>query len=378
MEHFVSLDVGTTAIKVSLVGRTGRVTGLVRREYELDTPSSDIVELDATRYWSYAREGIRRLVSEAGIPKSEILSIAISSQGETLVPVDRKGTPLRKAIVWLDNRSRQECKEIRDAFGLIRETGQNEVIPTWPATRLLWLKNHETELFERTHKFLLLEDFLLFHLTGTFVGEYSLYTSSYLLDIVKREWISEMLDLVGVRREQLATLCEPGSVIGRILPSVAEDLSLSDSTLVVAGAMDQAASVVGAGGVTEDITVETTGTVLSVCKTLDAFDEQAHRGHPVHYHAVAGKYHTIDWCPTGGKSLGWLRELLSADGGGATDFDDLTAPAAGVEPGSEGLKFFPFLSGLGTYGPVTEAHGAFLDIEIHHTSAHFVRSVMES
>lgn len=376
MEHFVTIDVGTTAIKVGLFDRLGQLKHLVRREYELDTARSDIVEMEAERYWQYTLEAMRRLIGEMEAPRSEILSVAIASQGETLIAVDASGLPLRKAIVWLDNRSRAECDELRAVFGLIRATGQNEIIPTWPATRLLWMRKNEPDIFSRSAKFLLLEDYLIYKLTGAFVGEYSLYTSSYLLDIIKRRWMPDVLDFIGVDPEQLPSLQEPGTVIGGLRPEICTDLGLEPTTRIVTGAMDQAASVVGAGGVTENVTVETTGTVLSVCRTLDEFDETAHRGHPVHYHAVAGKYHSIDWCPTGGKSLAWLRDLLSPQAPLA--FDEFTAAAGEISPGSDGLKFYPFLSGLGTFGPVSESHGAFVDIELHHGQRHFVRSVLES
>ena len=376
MEHFITIDVGTTAIKVGLFDRIGRLKHLVRREYELDTARSNIVEMEAEHYWQYTLQAMRRLVDETEVPKSQILSIAIASQGETLVPVGEDGRPLRRAIVWLDNRSRAECDELRTAFGLIRATGQNEIIPTWPATRLLWIRKNEPEIFTKTAKFLLLEDYLIYKLTGAFVGEYSLYTSSYLLDITQRRWMPEVLDFIGIDPEQLPSLREPGTVIGGLRPETCTELGLDPATRIVTGAMDQAASVVGAGGITENVTVETTGTVLSVCRTLDEFDETAHRGHPVHYHAVAGKYHSIDWCPTGGKSLAWLRDLLSPRT--PLDFDEFTAASSKVAPGSEGLKFFPFLSGLGTFGPVSESHGAFVDIELHHGQHHFIRSVLES
>lgn len=361
-----------------MVDELGTIDSIVRREYQLDTPARDIVEMSAERYWEYTKESIVRAVGESGVERRSIRSIGVSSQGETLIVVDRNGVPLRKAIVWLDNRSRRESAELKEAFGLIRETGQNEVLPTWPATRILWLRRHEPEVFERAHKYLLIEDYLIWKLTGEYVGELSLYTSSYLVDIVRRSWLPNVLDYVGITEDRLPILSEPGSEAGRLREELCDELALSKETRVITGAMDQSASVVGSGGVTDDVVVETTGTVLSVCRTLDAFDEHAHRGHPVHYHAARGKYHSIDWCPTGGKSLGWLRDLLTGEGAGAVGFDELIAPTNEVVPGSDGLQFYPFLSGLGTYGPVDSTHGAFVGIELHHERAHFVKSVLES
>lgn len=378
LEHFISIDVGTTAIKVALVDRLGNVHGIVRRQYELETPRTDIVEMEADRYWTVTKESIAELLEHSPVERSSVRSIAISSQGETLIVVDREGRALRKAIVWLDNRSRRECEELREAVGLVRATGQNEVIPTWPATRILWLRRHEPHLFRRVHKFLLLEDYLLLQLTGEYVGELSLYSSSYMVDIRSGRWLPEILEFIEVDEKRLVSLREPGTEVAQLRRSLCEEFALPLHTRVVAGAMDQAASVVGAGGVAGDVVVETTGTVLSVCRTLDFFDEQATRSHPVHYHAMRGKYHSIDWCPTGGMSLGWLKDLLNGEPRMAEGLDELTAETLPVSPGSDGLRFFPFLSGLGTYGPPSKSHGAFFDIELHHGRAHFVKAVLES
>lgn len=372
---YISLDMGTTAVKVSIVGMDGTVECTSTQEYELHTPREGVVEIDPEVYWSCCRDGIRHVLKKCSQTPISIRSIGVSSQAETLIAVDQSGKPLRNAIVWLDNRSYEEANEIRTKLGLDRSTGQAEVLPTWPATKILWLRKSEPQVFQKTHKFLLVEDFILLKLTGEYRGEYSLYSSSYLLDIVKKRWQDEILDFIGISDSQLVDLGESGEIVGRVRPSVSEDLGVPSDTQVVSGALDLVAALVGAGNIKEGLTTETTGGALAVCTTLEEFPKSPHPLLPVHYHAAVDKYLSLGWCPTAGMSLKWLRNVVF---GGIESFESMDALAAEVPAGAQSLLFFPYMSGPGTLPVGEKIRGVFYGLELHHNRAHLVRAVLEA
>ena len=200
MPNFLGIDAGTTSMKAALFDLHGRMVAVAREEYELRTPAPTVVECDAETYWAACCAVIRRVIADSGVPPADVATLAISSQGETLIAVDDRGQPLRPAIVWLDNRAVNQATAIADEFGdevLFRVSGQPEAAPTWPACKILWIRENEPEIYRATHKFLLLEDYLLLRLTGQYFTELSLQTSSYLVDITDRRWWQPMLDYLG-------------------------------------------------------------------------------------------------------------------------------------------------------------------------------------
>jgi len=284
--YFLSIDAGTTSVKVALFNSKGDMISTSLREYVLLTPSENIVELHPDTYWECSKEGIRDVLASTGVPIRSIKSIGICSQGETLIVLDKEGYPLRNAIVWMDNRSQEESEEIREAFGSESRTGQLDVFPSWPITKILWLKKNEPDSYKRIHKYMLVEDYIIYRLTGKFRGEYSLYTSSYMLDIQNKQWWGELLDYAGVSEDQLVELHESGKVIGTITSSAGRELGLDPDTMVVTGAMDQTAAMIGSGNIQAGVVTETTGAALAVCCTVDLFSHNATHSMAVQYHAI--------------------------------------------------------------------------------------------
>ena len=384
MDYFISLDIGTTSVKVALISERGDAASIVTREYSLLTPAENIVELNPQVYWECCKEGIREVLDKSKVPANRIKSVGVCSQGETLIVLDKAGNPLRNAIVWMDNRSGKEAEQIRSVFGTENNTGQTDVAPTWPVTKILWLKKNEPATYKNIRRFMLVEDFILYQLTGQYKGEYSLYSSSFMLDVIKKKWWDEILDYVGVDRNFLVDLCESGEIIGQIQSSARSQTGLAAGTKVVTGAMDQVAAMIGAGNIESGIVTETTGAALAVCGTVESFPTKPSRSIAVQCHAVPGKYVLIGWCPTGGMALKWLRDTcFEAEKNRAIETGDdiynyMTDLAKKIPIGSQGLIFLPYLAGPGTAEIKADARGVFYGLELHHNRAHFVRSVMES
>ena len=381
---FLSLDVGTTSVKTALFNSTGDLLALSVEEYSLNTPSENIVELNPEKYWECCKNGIKEILVKSKISPVQIKSISVSSQGETLIMLDKKGEPVCNAIIWLDNRSDKEAEEIKKEFGIDKRTGQTDVLPTWPVTKILWMKKNKFDIFKRIYHFMLVEDYIIYKLTKKFRGEYSLYSSSYMLDIINKKWWEEIIDYVGIDIEQLVELGESGEIVGNLSLPVSKELGLEPETMAITGALDQTAAVIGSGNLKSGIVTEATGAALAVCGTLETFPEKRLSSVAVHYHAIPDKYLTIGWCPTGGLALKWLRdtffisETREASGKGENTYEFLADMAEKVPVGCQGLSFFPYMAGAGTLDINPETRGAFLGLELHHKKEHFARAVMES
>ena len=386
MDTILSVDLGTTAIKTCLIDADGRVLASASREYSLDTPTPDAVELDVETYWRAFRDGLAEVMDRTGSDPRSIRALGVSAQGETLICEDAAGRALRPAIVWLDNRAHEEAAELAAEFGdeaAYRITGQVSFVPTWPASKILWLRRHEPETFARTARFLLIEDWFIARLTGEYVCEGSLVTSTMYWDLTTRQWWPEMLAYLGIDAGRLPAIRESGEPVGPLLPDVARELGLDPATVVCTGALDQAAGAIGVGNIREGVFSENTGAALAICATVPAPVFDPTRQMPCHYHGIPGLYmeHTFT---TGGMVLRWYRdvfcepELEAAMREGTDAYDLLGAMAAGVPAGSEGLVMLPHLQGAMAPEANPRAKGVFYGFTLRHGRAHFARSIMES
>ena len=268
MKLLLGLDIGTTAMKIALFDRTGALLAVSTQEYDLLTPAPNYVEEKPEVYWDAFCTGLKDIKSRYTIAKDAQISLAMSAQGETIFFLDKDGRPLRNAIVWMDNRAVREAEMLKEAFGnaeCYQRTGQVSFEACWPASKILWVREHEPEVFQNTDKFLLIEDYFIYRLTGKYATEPSLVCSSTYWDIIERSYWQEMLDFLGIRESQLAPVRESGEIVGKILPEVAAELGLGTDLTVCTGALDQAAGAIGAGNIREGMFSETVGAALAVC-----------------------------------------------------------------------------------------------------------------
>ncbi len=360
MGNLLGVDVGTTSLKMVLYGEDGQVLSSLQKEYTLET-RGDMVEFPAEAYWNMFHDAYEQIRSQFPVD-----ALSIDTQCETLIVTDDAGTPLQNAIVWLDNRAVAEAEQIQQHFGTRRVyevTGQAEITATWPACKLLWLRNNEPDLFSRIRKVFLLEDYLLYRLTGRFVTERTLQSSSLYLDITIGNWWQEMLDFIGISAACLPQLMDSGCQV-----------AVDRGTVIATSAMDQVAGAIGAGVVRPGIVSEMTGTTMVVfvpSEHMPAYQEGSRT--PCHLN-YDGKYALLLWTPTAGIALKWFRDNFCE----AYSFPDLNVLAEKVAPGCDGLTFLPYLCGstMPVYAP--HAKGAFLGMTMEHTRGHAVRSIFES
>jgi xylulokinase len=387
MSYLLGIDAGTTSIKCVLFDKKGKVVALSKSEYELSMPQPDYVEVEAETYWNSLKKSLNNILNISKVNAEDILGIGVSSQGETLIVVDKDGKPLRKAIVWLDNRSKKEANIIKEEFGVdnvYRITGQNDVIPTWPATKILWLKKNEPLIFQRAYKYVLLEDYIIYKLTGKFVTEYSIASSSLLFDISRQKWWSEILNFIGISEDQLPELNPSGHIVGNVSPEAVKETGLHPNSIVSTGAYDQAANAIGVGNIKPGVISETTGGALAIVATVDSIILDPKRRIPCHHHAIQGKYFLQPWCHTAGALLKWykdnfgLLEIEAANRIGVDPYDLLTLEASKVPPGSDGLILLPHFMGAASPEFNPNAKGVLFGLTLYHERGHIIRAIMES
>jgi len=386
MPYLLGIDAGTTELKAVLFNEAGEILGRAGEEYNLIYPKPGMVEFEAERYWSACVDSIRQILRESRIDPRDILSVGISSQGETFVPVDQQGEPLRRAIVWLDDRSTQECETISKRFGVetvFRTTGQNEILPMWTATKILWLKRNEPEVFKAAHKYLLVEDYLIHKLSGVYATEGSVVSSSLLFDIPRKEWWHEMLETIGIGEGQLPELKRSGENVGSVTGEASRETGLNPNTIVSTGAYDHAAGAIGAGNIKSGLITETTGTAMALVATTDGPVYDPRKRIPCHKHPVEDKYFLSPWGRTAGMVLRWFRdsfcqtEVELASSLGIDAYDILGMEASKINPGSDGLVVLPHLMGAGCPEFNLDARGVVFGLTPSHTKAHLARAIME-
>jgi len=379
----LGIDVGTTGAKVLLADAGGRVLAEALHEYPLSTPRPLWAEQDPEEWWQATARGIAQVLNS--IPKSgnAVACVGLTGQMHGLVLLDSNGIPLRPAILWNDQRTGAECREIHSRVGEARvlELTGNPVLPGFTAPKIEWVRRHEPEVLARTVRVLLPKDYVRYRLTGEFHGDVTDCSGTSLFDVGERRWSDEMLAALEVPREWLPEVHESPEVCCETLEL--PECSLPAGVPVVAGAGDQAAQGVGAGIVAPGSVSATFGTSGVVFAASDEYRVDPRGRLHTFCHAAPGKWHSMGVVLSAGGSLRWFRDELGAEERaqaereGRDPYELLLERAAEAPPGAEGLLFLPYLTGERTPHPDPEARGAFVGLTLRHGKAHLCRAVVE-
>ncbi len=375
MTYFIGIDTSTTATKALLMDESGQVLAVASHEYPYETPQPLWSEQDPALWWRATAESIRQVLIKTGVEKMMVKGIGLTGQMHGLVLLDGKGHVLRPAILWNDQRTGAQCDAIRLKLGrerLIKITG-NDALTGFTAPKILWVQEHEPEIWKRVRHILLPKDYVRYKLTGDFASDRAGGAGTILFDLAKRDWSPEVLSALDIPAEYLPKTYEGTDVTGTLLPAVAGDLGLPSGIPVFGGGGDQAAAAVGTGAVRAGVVSLSLGTSGVVFATTDGpVIEPEGRLHAF-CHSVPGKWHLMGVMLSAAGSLRWFRDTFAPN----TDYDKLLEPAVNVLPGSDGLFFLPYLTGERTPHPDPLARGAFVGLTVRHAFPHLTRAVLE-
>ena len=383
--YLLGIDVGTTGSKALLVAADGAVKASATTEYPMFTPQPLWAEQNPEDWWAATVASIRRVLAQGDVKAAEVAGIGLTGQMHGLVLLDAQGKVLRPCIMWNDQRTAAECAEITAQVGaqkVIQLTG-NPVLPGFTAPKIVWVRKHEPEVYSRVAKALLPKDYVRYRLTGEYFGEVSDASGTSMFDVGKRGWSDEMLQALDIPRAWLPEVTESPVVSARVSAEAARATGLPQGTPVAGGGGDQAAGAVGTGIVAEGLVSATLGTSGVVFAASQSYRVEPEGHLHAFCHAVPGMWHLMGVVLSAAGSFRWYRDTVAqaeqaeAAASGRDVYDLLTAAAAQVPAGCEGLLFLPYLTGERTPYPDPNARGVFFGLTLRHTKAHLTRSVLE-
>lgn len=373
--YTLGIDVGTTGTKTYLFSEDGVAVAHAYQGYALSNTQVGYSEQSADDWWTAIVKTVRE-VCDGRVAPDDVAAISLSTQGGTLVPVDKDCKPLRPAIVWNDARATEErdayLQQVGDADSMYQKTG-------WALSagllllEICWLRNHEPELFAKTDYFLSVPDFVSMKMTGVAAVDLSNAGINQTTNVRHEAYDEELLRFAGVPEEKLPKLVHSGEVIGHLTEQAAKELGLTTNAVLVAGAHDQYAVALGAGAIRAGDLLIGSGTCWVVTSIGKEPDFSCGLSQSVS--AVEGLWGSLLSLSSGGLCLEWLRNNIATCGDGTIDFRTLDAEAEKIGAAKDGLFFFPF---SGTYGDQKFFNKAtFTGIDLSHNRFHLARAIME-
>ena len=370
--YTIGIDLGTSAVKLLLMGEGGEILNIASREYPIQFPRPGWSQQDPEDWWNAVLEGIPALLE--GYDASQVRGIGAGGQMHGLVALDKDGAVLRPAILWNDGRTQKQVEYLNSTIGretLSRRTA-NIAFAGFTAPKLLWMRENEPELFARIHRIMLPKDYINFRLTGVHATDYSDASGTLLLDVAHKRWSREMLDTCGMDETQLPRLHESWETVGSLLPGIAAKLGLRTDTTVCAGAGDNAAAAVGCGvvgGGRCNISLGTSGTVFI---TSDTFGADRHNALHAFAHADGG-FHLMGCILSAASCNKWWQE-------GILGTCDYLGEEKNIDPrrlGRNGVYYLPYLMGERSPHNDPSARGAFTGLRMDTSRGDMTQAVLE-
>lgn len=307
---YIGIDLGTSAVKLLLMDETGKIHNIVSKEYPISFPHPGWSEQNPEDWFAQSMEGMKELIAECD--KSQVAGIGFGGQMHGLVALDADDQVIRPAILWNDGRTTKETEYLNEVIG--RETlskyTANIAFAGFTAPKILWMKENEPDKFARISKIMLPKDYLAYMLSGVHCTDYSDASGMLLLDVEHKCWSKEMIEICGIREEQLPKLFESYEVVGTLKAEIASELGLAEQVKVVAGAGDNAAAAVGTGTVGDgrcNISLGTSGTIFISSKNFGVDEHNALHS----FDHADGNYHLMG-CMLSAASCNkwWMDEIL--------------------------------------------------------------------
>jgi xylulokinase len=379
----MGIDVGTTGCKAVAFDERGRVLASAYREYPLVQPHEDWVELEPELIWRCVKETLR----EAGsaLVQDPVTAIGVSSQGETVTAVDASGKCLYNFIVTFDNRTIEQVRFWEATLGkeaVYRITGM-PLHPMYSINKILWIRSHLPDVFNKAVKFPLVQDFVISRLCGEYAIDFTLAARSMAFDVRALRWSPEILAAVGVEEDRLSRAVPSGTIVGRLRKGLQQELELPDVPIVTGG-HDQPCGALGAGITGSGTAMNATGTVDAICPVFSGLQfspKMLADNYAVYPYAIQGLYCTIGFNLTGGLLLKWYRDTLcqeeerAAKARGRSVYDEILG---GMAASPKDLFVLPHFVGSGTPHLDPLSKGAIVGLRVSTSKADLTRSILDS
>jgi len=378
----LGIDIGTSSCKVAIFDEDGRVVSQATKLYPVYYPAPDHVEQNPEEWWKGVCQATKEALNKGKINPSTIAGIGIGGQSWCCLPVDKKGNPLHKAMIWMDRRASKQSQMALEEVGFDRifQVSGNSFDATYTTPKILWLKENKPEVYKNTFKFLQCNSYIAFKLTGAMIQDLSQGYGVHVFDIKSKSYHHSLSDELGIDLEKLPEIYNCDNVIGTVSKRAAEESGLTAGIPVVAGGLDAACGTLGAGVIEYGQTQEQGGQAggMSIC--LD--NALAHPKLILSTHVIPDAW-LLQGGTVGGGSLKWFRQELGTyeteqeKTTGINSYDALVNAAAKVSTGSEGVIFLPYMAG--ERSPIWDknAKGIFYGLSYDKTKGHMIRSVLE-
>jgi xylulokinase len=364
---------------------TGRVAASGTEEHQaFASPHPGWAEQDPRDWWRACGVAVGKALKKSGSRADEVACVGFSGQMHGAVLLDANGEVVRPALIWCDQRTEKQSRELTDQFGTERliQLTCNPPLTNFTLTKLLWVRENEPQLWARVRYIMLPKDYVRFRLTGDRAIDVADASGTLLLNVAMRAWSEEVLSGTGIEKSFLPPLYESAEICGKLNAEGAAATGLKIDTPVVAGAGDQAAGAVGMGIVRAGVVSATIGTSGVVFAATDrpALDPRG-RLHTF-CHAIPGRWHVMGVTQAAGLSLRWFRDTFGisstvASNANSDPYEFLSEEAATAPAGADGLLWAPYLMGERTPHLDPNARGALVGITPSHRRAHIIRAILE-
>ena len=367
---YIGVDLGSTNLKAAIYSEEFQLIDRQSRPVEY-IRENGFVEFDVCKYVGDLVSLLEDMLKQNKI--TQIRQIAFTGQAESLVVLDKTGKPLMNAISWMDERSVEECKALAEKFSAETceaLTGQMAVLPTWPATKILWLKNNRPEIYDNAATYMLLKDYVVYCLTGKMLADMSIATFSFYFDIYNKVYWKDMLDAIGISEAQLPVLCEPCTVAGAMTAELTAQMGLEAAPNINVGTLDHFAGMIGTGNTQPGGITLSTGTVMALTVMADG-EKAKSSGIAMHYGYMPDTHIMLPVAESGGVSLEWFRRTCM----GTVGYGEMNEELAKRQPND--LLFLPYLVGTNSPEFDADATGVFWGLRQEHDCIDMAGAVME-
>lgn len=368
--YYIGIDLGTSAVKLLLMDSNGKICNIVSKEYPLYFPNPGWSEQNPQDWYAQTMVGLKELIKD--IDKSQVAGISFGGQMHGLVILDENDDVIRPALLWNDGRTKEECDYLNEVIGkeTLSKYTANISFTGFTAPKILWIKNKEPQNFEKIKKIMLPKDYIAYKLSGVHCTDVSDASGMLIFDVENRCWSKEMIDICGIKEEQLAKVYESYEVVGNVTDEIARELEIPNTVKIVAGAGDNAAAAIGTGTVGDgrcNISLGTSGTIFISSKKFGVDSNNALHS----FDHADGNYHLMGCMLSAASCNKWWSEEILNTKDYAKEQEDIT------KLGENNVYFLPYLMGERSPHNNPNARGTFIGMSMDTSRSDMTQAILE-